>query len=150
MVTKAHGQAGADQVVTGSAQYYTVWCLSPDAFTDPENAAGVNIRVTGNINDESQKNFEVLVQSVGLRAMPIILNNPEAVAELSDENAPTLTGEGFVWKFAIEYADAFVNKTSTIGLLVEELNGIVLPNGTILDTMGGGLNIEFIRQDELC
>lgn len=150
MVTKAHGLSSADQVVTGSAQYYTVWCSSPDAFTDPDNATGVNIQVTNSIQDESQKNFEVLVQSVGLRAMPIILNNPLAVAALENEDAPTLTGEGFVWKFAIEYRDAFQNDTSNVGLLVDELNGIVLPNGTVLDTAGAGLNIEFARRDELC
>ena len=149
MITKAPGRASADQVVTGSTQYYTVWCMSPNAFSDPENATGVNIMVTGNIHDGSQKNFEVLVQSIGLRAMPIILNDPMAVAELSDENAPTLTGEGFVWKFAIEFRDAFKTTTSPTGLLVEELNGIVLPNGTILDTAGAGLNIEFERSEQL-
>ena len=150
MVTKAHGQASADQVVTGSAQYYTVWCSSNNAFTDPDNATGVNIMVTGSILDGSQKNFEVLVQSIGLRTMPIILNNPLAVAALENEDAPTLTGEGFVWKFAVEFRGAFANDISGVGLLVDELNGIVLPNGTILDTTGGGLNIEFARQDELC
>lgn len=150
MVTKAHGGASADQVVTGSAQYYTVWCSSNNAFTDPDNASGVNIRVTGNITDESQKNFEVMVQSIGLRAMPIILNNPVAVAELANEDAPTLTGEGFVWRFAVEFRDAFQTTTSGVGLLVEELNGIVLPNGTVLDTAGVGQNIEFERTDQLC
>ena len=150
MVTKTHGQASADQVLTGSAQYYTVWCSSTNAFTDPDNATGVNIRITDNIQDESQKNFEVLVQSIGLRVMPIILNNPIAVAALENNDAPTLTGEGFVWKFAAEYRNAFVTESSSVGLLVEELNGIVLPNGTILNTAGGGLNIEFSRQDELC
>ena len=150
MVTKAHGGASADQVVTGSAQYYTVWCVSNNAFSDPDNATGINIRVTGNIQDGSQKNFEVLVQSIGLRAMPIILNDPTAVAALENNDAPTLTGEGFVWRFAVEYRDAFVTSQSEVGLLVEELNGIVLPNGTVLDTAGGGLNIEFERQEQLC
>ena len=150
MVTKTHGQASADQVLTGSAQYYTVWCTSTNAFTDPDNATGVNIRVTNNIQDESQKNFEVLVQSIGLRVMPIILNDPTAVVELANEDAPTLTGEGFVWRFAAEYRNAFMTSVSNVGLLVDELNGIVLPNGTVLDTAGGGLNIEFSRQDGLC
>ena len=150
MVSRAHGQASADQVVTGNAQYYTLWCQSSNAFTDPENATGVNIKVTGNIQDESQKNFEVLVQSIGLRAMPIILNNPEAVADLAAAGAPTLTGEGFIWKFASESIEVFATKESGVGLLVAEINGIVLPNGTILSTSGPGTNIEFARQDELC
>jgi len=97
MVSKAHGLASASQVLTGNLQYYTVWCESPNAFSDPDNATGINIRITGDIADETQKNFEILIQSVGLRAMPIILNDPLAVADLAADGATSVTGEGFVW-----------------------------------------------------
>ena len=40
MVSKAHGLASASQVLTGNLQYYTVWCESPNAFSDPDNATG--------------------------------------------------------------------------------------------------------------
>lgn len=149
MSLRAHGTAGTAQSLTGVIHYYTVWASSPNAFTDQENATGVNIRVTGNIQDESQKSFELLIQSIGLRVLPIILNNPTAVAALENSGAPTLTGEGFVWRFASEQRDAFATKTSPVGLLVEELNGIVLPNGAVLQTAGVGTNIEFMRNDTL-
>ena len=149
MVSKAHGVAGASQVVTGNLQYYTVWCESPDAFSDPDNATGINIRWTGNIADDTQKNFELIIQSIGLRAMPIILNNPLAVPDLTADGASTVTGEGFAWAFSVETSGAFATKESPVGLLVEELHGIVLLNGATLITSGGSQNIEFERRDTL-
>jgi hypothetical protein len=149
MVSKAHGSASASQVLTSNLQYYTVWCESPNAVSDPDNATGINIRITGDIADETQKNFEVIIQSVGLRAMPIILNDPLAVPDLAADGASIVTGEGFVWEFSVETEGAFATKTSSVGLLIAELDGIVLPSGAILSTSGGGQNIEFIRQDDL-
>jgi len=149
MVSKAHGSASASQVLTSSLQYYTVWCESPNAVSDPDNATGINIRITGNIVDETQKNFEVIIQSVGLRAMPIILNDPLAVSDLAADGASIVTGEGFVWQFSVEQEGVFATKTDNIGLLILELDGIVLPSGAVLSTSGGGQNIEFSRQDEL-
>jgi hypothetical protein len=149
MNLRAHGTAGAAQSLTGIIHYYTVWAASPNAFTDPINATGVNIRVTGNIQDESQKSFELLIQSIGLRVLPIILNDPIAVEALEDNGAATLTGEGFVWRFASEQRDAFATKTDPVGLLIAEVDGIVLPNGTVLRTSGIDQNIEFERSDIL-
>ena len=149
MVSKAHGLASASQVLTGNLQYYTVWCESPDAFSDPDNATGLNIRITGDIADETQKNFELLIQSIGLRAMPIILNDPLAVADLATDGASFITGEGFVWEFIVETEDAFATKESDVGLLIAEMNGIVLLNGAVLDTSGAGQNIEFEGRENL-
>lgn len=149
MVSRAHGTASASQVLTSNLQYYTVWCESPDAFSDPDNATGLNIRITGDIVDETQKNFEVMIQSVGLRAMPIILNDPLAIVSLAADGASVVTGEGFVWQFSVEMEGAFATKASSVGLLVAELDGIVLPSGAVLSTSGGGQNIEFSRQDTL-
>lgn len=149
MVSKAHGLASASQVLTGNLQYYTVWCESPNAFSDPDNATGINIRITGDIADETQKNFELIIQSVGLRAMPIILNDPLAIADLAADGATSVTGEGFVWQFSVENERVFATKTDEVGLLIEEMNGIVLINGAVLDTSGPGQNIEFEGRDNL-
>ena len=149
MVSKAHGLASASQVLTGNLQYYTVWCESPNAFSDPDNATGINIRITGDIADETQKNFELIIQSVGLRAMPIILNDPLAIADLATDGATSVTGEGFVWQFSVENERVFATKIDEVGLLIEEMNGIVLINGAVLDTSGPGQNIEFEGRDNL-
>jgi hypothetical protein len=149
MVSKAHGLASASQVLTGNLQYYTVWCESPNAFSDPDNATGINIRITGDIVDETQKNFELLIQSIGLRAMPIILNDPLAIVDLAIDGATSVTGEGFVWQFSVESENVFATKGNEVGLLIEEMNGIVLVNGAVLDTNGPGQNIEFEGRDNL-
>ncbi len=149
MVSKAHGLASASQVLTGNLQYYTVWCESPNAFSDPDNATGINIRITGDIADETQKNFELIIQSVGLRAMPIILNDPLAITDLAADGATSVTGEGFVWQFSVETERAFATKIDEVGLLIEEMNGIVLINGAVLDTSGPGQNIEFEGRSNL-
>lgn len=143
MVVKTLGVAGATRVITNPVHVYTVWCESPGAFSDKENAMGANIQATGNIRDESQKNFEVLVQSIGLRAMPLVIELPYVVEDLQKSGAPTLNGEGYVWKFAVEMAQAFENANGSVGLLVEEIGGIVLPNGTVLRTKSPNQNIEF-------
>jgi len=149
MSLRAHGTASASQVLTGVIHYYTVWASSPNAFADPNNATGVNIRVTGNIQDTSQKSFEILIQSIGLRVLPVILNDPKPVADLSVAGAPTMTGEGFVWRFASEQESAFMSNGNPVGLLVSEMNGIVLPSGTVLTTTGPETNIEFEMSNEL-
>ena len=75
--------------------------------------------------------------------MPIILNDPLAISDLAVDGANSVTGEGFVWQFSVETEGAFATKESDVGLLVEEMNGIVLVNGAVLDTSGAGQNIEF-------
>jgi len=147
MVSKTHGIASATRIVTGALQCYTVWCKSPSAYTDPDNASGVNLKITGNIVDETQKNFELMVQSIGLRTMPIILNDPQAVIDLAEDGAASLNGEGFVWRFGVEQIGIFRNAKSEFGLLVDEMNGVVLSNGAILRTSGNDQNIEFEKQE---
>ncbi len=147
MVSKTHGLASVSETVTEDLQCYTVWSKSPNAFSDSENATGVNIRITGDIADETQKNFEVIVQSIALRAMPIILADPFAVIDLAEDGAVSLKGEGFVWQFGVEQTEIFSTKTNELGLLIEEINGIVLPSGCILSTVGKNQNIEFEKQN---
>ena len=146
MVSKTHGIASATRIVTGALQCYIVWCKSPSAFTDSSNASGINLKRTGDIADETQKNFELMVQSIGLRAMPVILNDPQAVIDLAEDGAASLTGEGFVWRFGVEQVGIFATAESEFGLLVEEIDGVVLSNGAILRTSGHDQNIEFEKQ----
>ena len=154
MAIKIHGAAQSAENLSGNLQYYTVYARSPKAYTDPGNATCVNILVTRNYADESQKNFEVLIQAIALRAMPVVLNNPVPVQDLEVAGAPNLSGQGFVWKFASELDGAFENTSNAgtpgpVGLLVDEIHGIVLPNGTVLQTKGSSVNIEFTRTELL-
>lgn len=146
---KIHGTSFAAQNLSSNIEYYTVFCAATNAVTDPDNVTGVDIKVTGNINDISQKNFEILLQSIGLRAMPVIMNEPVATIALDLMGAPTLGGEGYVWKFAVEIGGIFSTYPNGVengvGLLVSEINGIVLPSSQQIYTSGPSLNVEFVK-----
>lgn len=156
---RINGAVTGQQSVTGSLQYYIVYASSPLAFTDPnpnpapedEESRQVNIQVTGEIKDQSQKNFEIIFQAIGLRAVPSIMNDTEAVADLAAAGAPTLTGEGFVWKFALERENIFYDyaNNNPVGLLISDLNGLVIDSGVQIITEGAGINVEFASVNKL-
>lgn len=166
MPRQIHGAATAMQNLSADLQYYVCYASSPGAFTNPnpnppadqELARLVNIQVTGSPLDQSQKNFEVFLMSIGLRAMPVVLSNPAPVMDLS-EYTLELGGEGFVWKFAVERGVQFYNFTpygtpGPVGLLVDDLDGVILPSGVRITTVTGsasgwGKNVAFTRMDSI-
>jgi hypothetical protein len=166
MVIKIHGAATAMQNLTADLQYYICYAASPGAFTDPnpnpppnqEIIRLVNIQVTGQPLDESQKNFEVLLMSIGLRAMPVILTDPYPVLQLADFTNE-LSGEGFIWKFAVERGVQFYNFTpygtpGPVGLLIDDIDGVIIPSGVRITTVTGSpsgwaQNVSFARQDTI-
>lgn len=128
------GAMGSSEVLSSNIEYYTL-------FTT------LNITSTGDFNDNTQKDFESIVQVIGLRAQPVVMNNPVALNGiganlLENYGAPSLTGAGWIFKFAFEREGAH-----TIDLLKDELDGIVLNDGTI-DTKSS-VNMEFTKQDLL-
>lgn len=154
------------QNLTADLQYYVCYASSPGAFTDPnpnpppvqEIPRLVNIQVTGETLDKSQKNFEVFLMSIGLRAMPVVLSDPTPVLELADYTLE-LAGEGFVWKFAVERGVQFFNFTpfgtpGPVGLLVDDLDGVIIPSGVRITTVTGSpsgwaKNIAFTRMETI-
>ena len=128
------GAMGSAEVVSGNIEFYTL-------FTT------LDITRTGNFNDNTQKDFESVVQCIGLRAMPVVMNEPVELSGsgsfvLENYGAPTLTGAGFIFKFAFEREGVH-----TITTLTDELHGIVLNAGTV-DTKSS-VNMEFTKQDLL-
>ena len=128
------GAMGSIEVLTGNIEFFTL-------FTT------LNITVTGDYNDNSQKDFESVVQCIGLRAMPTVMNNPVELNGvgsnlLQNYGAPTLTGAGYIFKFATEIPGAH-----SVDSLKDELHGIVL-NGGVIDTKNT-VNTEFTKQDLL-
>jgi hypothetical protein len=134
MVGQRSGAMSSVEVVTGNIEFFTL-------FTT------LDLTVTGDYSDNSQKDFESVVQVIGLRAMPIVMNNPVELDGtgnfvLENYGAPSLTGAGWIFKFATEMPGAHSVQT-----LVDELHGIVLNGGTV-DTKNT-LNMEFTKQDLL-
>jgi hypothetical protein len=128
------GAMTSQEVVTGNIEFYTL-------FTT------LDISATGDFNDPTQKDFESVVQVMGLRAMPIIMNIPVELngvgnAVLENYGAPSITGTGWIFKFAFEREGVH-----SIATLTNELHGIVLNTGTI-DTKDN-INMEFTKQDLL-
>jgi|TARA_B100000073_G_C23728845_1_gene570144 hypothetical protein len=135
MVTgERSGAMGSSEVVSGNIEFYTL-------FTK------IDITRTGDFSDNTQKDFESVVQVIGLRAQPVVMNNPVALngvgaQVLENYGAPSLTGAGFIFKFAFEREGVH-----TIDTLKEEMNGIVLNGGTVDTT--SSVNMEFTKQDLL-
>ena len=128
------GAMGSSETLSGNIEFYTL-------FTS------IDIARTGNFDDNSQKDFESVVQVIGLRAQPVVMNEPVALNGvganvLENYGAPTLTGAGYIFKFATETPNAH-----TVDTLKDELNGVVLNAGTI-DTKSS-VNMEFTKQDLL-
>jgi len=134
MVGQRSGAMASVEVLTGNIEFFTL-------FTT------LNITASGNFADNSQKDFESVVQVIGMRAMPTVMNNPVQLNGsgnnlLENYGAPTLTGAGYIFKFATEVPNAH-----TVDTLKNELNGVVLNTGTIDTT--SSVNMEFTKQDLL-
>jgi len=94
MALTRSGAMNNQEVLSGNIEFYSL-------FTT------IDITRTGDYGDNTQKDFESIVQVIGLRAMPVVMNNPvelSGVGELVLEGygAPTLTGAGWIFKFAFE------------------------------------------------
>ena len=134
MVGQRSGAMGSSEVLSSNIEYYTL-------FTT------LDITRTGDFSDNTQKDFESVVQVIVLRAQPIIMNTPVALNGigqnlLENYGAPSITGAGWIFKFAFEREGVH-----TLDTLKDELNGIVLNGGTI-DTKSS-INMEFTKQDLL-
>lgn len=134
MVGQRSGAMGSSEVLSSNIEYYTL-------FTS------LDITSTGDFTDNTQKDFESVVQVIGLRAQPIIMNDPVALNGvganvLENYGAPSLTGAGWIFKFAFEREGVH-----SIDTLKDELDGIVLNGGTV-DTKSS-INMEFTKQDLL-
>jgi hypothetical protein len=134
MALTRSGAMDNQEVLSGNIEFYSL-------FTT------IDITRTGDFSDNTQKDFESIVQVIALRAMPVVMNNPVELSGVGDlilegYGAPTLTGAGWIFKFAFEREGVH-----TIDTLKDELNGIVLNGGTI-DTKSS-VNMEFSKQDLL-
>tara|TARA_Y100000389_G_C17320344_1_gene442704 strand:+ start:150 stop:587 length:438 start_codon:yes stop_codon:yes gene_type:complete len=134
MVGQRSGAMTSMEVVTGDIEFFTLYTT-------------LDITNTDDFADNTQKDFESVVQVIGMRAMPIVMNNPVELSGIGNnvlENygAPSMTGAGYIFKFATERPGAH-----TVETLVDEFDSIVLNSGTV-DTKSS-INMEFTKQDLL-
>ena len=60
------GAMGSSETLSGNIEFYTL-------FTT------IDITRTGDYSNDSQKDFESIVQVIGLRAQPVVMNEPVAL-----------------------------------------------------------------------
>ena len=129
-MARQNGAASASENLTGNINFYTMYIKA------------LNITATGDILDQTQQNLDDIVNIISLVAQPTIMNAPLSVTLTG--LAPTLTGAGFVFKFAVEHADVFERSGDNIAVLKELLHGITI-DSVALSTS----NVEFAMSDIL-
>ena len=130
-MAKIHGAASAGENLTGNINFYTIYVRQLD------------MTATGNVAEQSQQNFDDVVNLISLVAQPIVMNNPLSVT--LDGLAPSMTGPGMLFKFAVEHPKVFERSGDNVSVLKELFEGVQIEN-TVLQE---GTNIEFVMSDIL-
>ena len=130
-MARIHGAASAGENLLGNINFYTLY------------VKGLDITSTGDVSDQSQQNFDDIVNLVSLVAQPIIMNNPLSVS--LDGLAPSLTGAGMLFKFAVEHGKVFERNGDTTSILKELTEGITIDGVSLQE----GVNIEYVMSDIL-
>lgn len=130
-MTRIHGAAKAGENLSGNINFYTMYIKN------------VDITVTGDVTDQTQQNFEDVCNLINLVAQPVIMNNPVSV-DLTGL-APTLSGLGMIFKFAVEHGRIFERNGDPVAILKELFEGVTIDGIAISSPE----NIEFIMSDLL-
>ena len=130
-MARIHGAASAGENLSSNINFYTIYLKTLD------------ITATGNVADQSQQNFDDLCNLINLVAQPVIMNNPISVN--LDGLAPTLTGPGFVFKFAVEHGDVFARNGDSVAILKEIFEGVTIDTVAL----SSPANIEFAMSELL-
>lgn len=134
MAVRINGAARGGEFISSNLQFYIMYTT-------------IDVTQTGNYQDATQKDFDSLVQMIAMFSQVIISNDPVNVSDLNANGAPTLTGAGWVFKFAVEHPDVFSDNNDPLGKLTASMNGVVLNGGTIATT--GTANLEFTQSETL-
>lgn len=129
-MARIHGAASAGENLSSNINFYTIYIKDLD------------IAATGDVTDQSQQNFDDLCNLINLVAQPVIMNNPISVS--LDGLAPTLTGAGYIFKFAVEHGDVFSRNGDTVAILKEIFEGVTIDSVSLTTS-----NIEFAMSDLL-
>jgi len=134
MTVRINGAARGGEFISSNLQFYIMY-------------TNIDITQTGSYSDATQKDFDAIVQMSEMFPQVIISNDPVNVSDLNANGAPTLTGAGYVFKFAVEHPDVFADNGDPLGKLTNSMNGVILNGGTIATT--GSVNLEFTQSETL-
>jgi len=137
------GASFASEVLSANLSFFTVITL-------------IDITQTGIHTDDSQNNFETLINGISLRCQPVVFNNPvkTAVADVTLDYTfgADFTGaqDVWVWKFCTEHPQAL-----SVAMLETELDQFPIIDVAsnfavdVMTTSGTAKNIYFIENDLL-
>jgi hypothetical protein len=136
MVEKVHGHVFAGEKLTGNMDFFTVRTL-------------VDIRVTGNPANASQHSLDKLVETINLRAQPVILSDVTVTSETGPIADLPAAGTGatvsvYTFKFAIEHTRAWGEDGEDLALALDGIEGFSFSVG---DTSGN--NVAVVRNEVL-
>jgi len=129
-MARIHGAATAGENLAGNINFYTMYVKTLD------------ITHTGDILDQTQQNLDDIVNIISLVAQPVIMNNPLSVT--LDGLAPTSTGAGMLFKFAVEHGKVFERGGDNVSVLNQIFLGTTI-DGVTLEPA----NVEFTMSDLL-
>lgn len=86
--------SGVSEDLSGNLEWFTIYTT-------------FDYTPTGIYSDETQKYFDVINMTFGLRTQAILNSVPTPVADLAVAGAPTLTGAGFVCSYSSEHSGVF-------------------------------------------
>lgn len=130
-MARIHGAARAGENLSSNINFYTLY------------VSGLDITATGDVADQTQQNFDDVCNLINLVAQPVIMNNPISIT--LDGLAPTLTGPGFIFKFAVEHGAVFERNGDTVSILKEIFEGVTIDSVTL----SSPANIEFAMSELL-
>jgi|TARA_B100000941_G_C28458924_1_gene529560 hypothetical protein len=134
MAVRINGAARGGEFISSNLQFYIMY-------------TNIDITQTNNYQDATQKDFDSIVQMIAMFSQVIISNDPVNVSDLNANGAPTLTGAGHIFKFAVEHPDVFTESGTPVGKLINSMDGVILNGGTIATT--GSINLEFTQSETL-
>lgn len=129
------------QSFSGAVEYYTLYTT-------------INIMPTGNYSDTTQRIFDTIISLITMRAQPIVVAEPYSTTDLASEGAPSLTGNGYVFKFIVEHDNIFASFDDNyqvvdgVAVLKTMFDAITI-EGETFNSSGSSLNIEFMRHTSL-
>ena len=101
--------------------------------------------MTGSFADATQKDLDAMVQLIAGFSQVIISNDPVGVGDLQANGAPSLTGAGWIFKFAVEHGRVFERNGDTTSVLKELFENVTIDGVTLAE----GSNIEYVMSDIL-
>lgn len=137
MVQKINGGAAAGQFLVGGLNFYKVITTLDIRAIDP--------LTEGFLDVDSQKRLDKLVETISLRAQPVILSAVVPYTLTADDEIGAAGDDAFALSFAIEHNRAWEVQGSPNPTLAETLDGIAGFVHKLGNTAGNNVSVKLVE-----